>query len=251
MTGATRMMMLARQDRTGYHKKSEEYMNPSDRYDVPEGNYGGYGARSNYTRNEYGDVEARFRDRRGREHYDSGRFAPMRGSMDGEESGGSAHWNDYPPPVYGGDDKRMSRMIGFERNSEIGHDYRSDAAYSHGDDLEHRRSSMEHGGARGSIHKLDKKMAEDWMDGIENADGTRGAHWSLDQVKQVIAQRKWDIDPIEAWVAMNAVYSDYCNVAKSHNANNVDFYVAMAKAFADDADAKPEKLALYYQYIVK
>lgn len=250
MTGATRMMMLARQERSGYRDKSDEYMNPSDRYKVPEGNYGGYGARSNYTRNEYGDVEARFRDRRGREHYDSGRFAPMRGSMADGESGVS-HWNDYPPSVYGGEDKPMSRMIGFERNSEVGHNYRSDAAYSHGDDMEHRHSSMEHGGARSNIHKLDKKMAEDWMDGIENADGTRGAHWSLDQVKQVIAQRKWDIDPIEAWVAMNAVYSDYCNVAKNHNANNVDFYVAMAKAFADDADAKPEKLALYYQYIVK
>lgn len=251
MTGATRMMMLARQERPNRQNEPSEYMRPHSRYDAPEGNYGGYGARSNYTHNEYGDVDARFRDRRGREHYDSGRFAPMRGAMPDGDHTSASNWNDYPPPVYSGDDKHMSRMIGFERNAEVGHNYRSDAAYSHGDDMENRHSSMERGGARSDVHKLDEKMAEDWMRGLQNADGTRGPHWSKEQVAQTIAQHKLDMNLLDAWVALNVIYSDYCKVAKANNANNMEFYIGMAKAFIDDEDANAGKLARYYQYIVK
>jgi hypothetical protein len=94
-------------------------------------------------------------------------------------------------------------------------------------------------------------MADEWMHGLRNADGTTGPHWDKEQVRQLVNQRKLNMDPLEAWVALNAVYSDYCKVAKSHNVNNIDFYVAMAKAFAEDEDAKDDKLALYYECIVK
>lgn len=52
--------------------------------------YGGYGNEGgNYARDNYG-VDNRFRDRRGREHYDNGRFAPRNtyGNMGGERTGG-------------------------------------------------------------------------------------------------------------------------------------------------------------------
>ena len=52
--------------------------------------YGAYGNEGgNYVRDNYG-VDNRFRDRRGREHYDNGRFAPVR-EMRGL-SPGSAVW---------------------------------------------------------------------------------------------------------------------------------------------------------------
>ena len=33
--------------------------------------------------------------------------------------------------------------------------------------------------------------------------------------------------------------------------DTIDFYVDMAKAFLDDKDAGPDKLAKYYQYVVR
>ena len=47
------------------------------------------------------------------------------------------------------------------------------------------------------------------------------------------------------------MYSDYMPVAKKLGVNNMDFYTQMAKAFLDDKDALPDKLARYYEYIVK
>ena len=110
---------------------------------------GGYGA------------ESRFRDRRGREHYDNGRFAPMRNEMrhagpcgGGNRDDSGATRYDYEPPegnyrneMRGGrnGDRRgdtqgeeggTMRMIGFGR--EIYNDMRSDASvpnYREGDHM--------------------------------------------------------------------------------------------------------------------
>ena len=50
----------------------------------------------------------------------------------------------------------------------------------------------------------------------------------------------------------NMMYSDYCEVAKKINANNMDFFAEMAKAFLKDKDAgAQDKLAAYYEYVVK
>ena len=45
---------------------------------------------------------------------------------------------------------------------------------------------------------------------------------------------------------MNMMYSDYCRVAEKVGASSLDFYAYMAKAFLDDRDAAPNKLARYY-----
>lgn len=100
-------------------------------------------------------------------------------------------------------------------------------------------------------HKLDEETAKEWTQHMENADGTKGPHWSMDQVKQVAAQKNISEDPLDFWVAINMMYSDYCVMAKKHNVNTVDFYVDMAKAFLDDKDAKPDKLGRYYHAVVK
>ena len=48
--------------------------------------------RRDYPRSEYGDgPDSRFRDRRGREHYDNGRFAPQN---DGGSWVESRYWDD-------------------------------------------------------------------------------------------------------------------------------------------------------------
>ena len=113
------------------------------------------------------------------------------------------------------------------------------------------RSEMRRRGGAASSRPFTMADAQEWVGKMENEDGTHGAHWTIDQVKQVIAQKKLDCDPVQMWAAMNMVYSDYCKVAKKHGVGgNLDFYVDMAKAFLDDKDAGPSKISAYYEYVV-
>lgn len=99
---------------------------------------------------------------------------------------------------------------------------------------------------------LTHEMADMWMAGLMNADETTGPRWTIDQTKQVAAQRGIDHDPLDFWVAMNAEYSDRCKQYDKHGVNTIDMYVDGVMAFwLRDPDALPEKLALYFDYIVK
>lgn len=94
--------------------------------------------------------------------------------------------------------------------------------------------------------------ARAWTQKMKNADGTQGPHWTLEQAKQIMAQRKIGLDPVQFWVTLNMIYSDYSPVAKKHGlGGSLDFYADMAKAFLDDKDAKPNKLSRYYENIVQ
>lgn len=91
-----------------------------------------------------------------------------------------------------------------------------------------------------------------WMKGATNEDGSRGPHWTMEQTKQLQAQKNISCDPIEFWAAMNMIYSDYYKVAKKHGiGSSIDFYADMAKAFIDDKDARPDKMSRYFAYIVQ
>lgn len=95
------------------------------------------------------------------------------------------------------------------------------------------------------------EVAMDWMDELENADGSRGAHWTMAQTKEVQEKKGIRLDPVEFFAAMNMMYSDYCKIAKRYNVNTSDFYASMAKAFLEDKDAVPDKLMKYYECIVE
>lgn len=96
------------------------------------------------------------------------------------------------------------------------------------------------------------EAAKEWTQHMQNEDGTSGPHWTLEQAKQIMAQRKISLNPIEFWVALCMIYSDYSNIAKKHGVGgNLEFYVDMAKAFLSDKDAASDKLSNYYNYIVK
>lgn len=110
--------------------------------------------------------------------------------------------------------------------------------------------SVIRGGASGGYHRLDEETVRDWMARLRNTDGSTGPHWTMEQTTQVMRQKGVECDPLEFWAAMNMMYSDYLPVAKKANANNIDFYVNLAKAFLDDKDAAKGKLAHYYEYIV-
>lgn len=261
MRKSTRMMLITGREGRNNGEMSYPYMNDNSR---GRGNYGGrnrgnYGANNRMeteyetTRNEYNGagmnygVEGRFRDRRGREHYDDGRFAPMRSEMDEDDMEG--HYTPYyPSPVWG--DPNMGVMAGF--NGERG--FRSDAGYPRTNEMERHPGMMQgNGGAMSSmVMPLDKRTAEDWVHNMKNTDGTTGPHWTMDKVKQVAQQKGISDDPLEFFLVMNMLYSDYGKVAQKHGlTNNIDYWVDMAQAFLNDKDAMPEKLSRYYHYIVK
>lgn len=98
---------------------------------------------------------------------------------------------------------------------------------------------------------FNRKTAEEWVSGMKNSDGTNGQHWTLDQTKQLMAQRKIDGDPVQFYAALNAVYSDFYGVAKKHGVSNIEFFADLAKAWLEDKDAVPDKAAAYYEYVVK
>lgn len=58
-------------------------------------------------------------------------------------------------------------------------------------------------------------------------------------------------DPVEFWVSMNMMYSDYSNVARKLNVNNADVYAGMAEAFLKDPDAHENKLARYFSIVAE
>lgn len=252
------MLMLAR---TPDRRMDNPDMN-YPRMNYPRMNYTPY---SEYPEQEwetananYGDTEARFRDRRGREHYDNGRFAP-KGAMEPEDYPESRQYrrddagrSEYPfvPPVYRGD---VMNRIGFaaEPHREMESNYPMDANYPRMNEMGHRTSEMTMGHAKGGGMMLTEDMAHEWMEGLHNEDGTKGPHWTMDQVKQVMSQRGVKLEPLEFWAVLNIMYSDYCGVLKKHGANNMDVYVDMAKAWLEDKDAMEGKAARYFQYIVK
>lgn len=96
------------------------------------------------------------------------------------------------------------------------------------------------------------KNAEEWCEGMINADGTTGPHWTLDKTKQIQAQRKISGSPISFYAAINATYSDLCEFFKKYGISTMDAYVDFVKSFwLNDVDAVDDKVGAYYDHIVK
>lgn len=103
-----------------------------------------------------------------------------------------------------------------------------------------------------SKKEFSMESAKEWTKNMKNEDGTSGPHWSVEQSKQIMAQRNLSLNPTEFYAALNMIYSDFSPVAKKHGlGGSLDFYVDMAKAFLNDKDAAPGKISNYYNYIVK
>ena len=206
-------------------------------------------------------VEDKFRDRRGREHYDDGRFAPRSEMMepydrgyrrysDGRFAPRSRYPGGYIPPVYHypmyREDYDM-QPIGFrdDRMDMHGGSYVGDELHGGTGRM------MGHAQMMRGVGKMDRQTAEDWTRRMKNEDGTTGAHWTMEQAEQVMRQHGIQCEPAEFYAALNMLYSDFCEVFKKHGVNKIDFYADMAKAWLDDKDAVSDKLSAYYEYVVK
>lgn len=239
-----------------------------------------------------GRIDNRFRDKDGREHYDNGRFAPMRSEYDGGMVGmyGNIHTpmsggvdyrytptrNNYDRPSMGysepirmgGDDDDdyrrkwtitennaymepeynqdgMRRVMGFGGSSYVGHDRM--------DEMQHRSGEKlpGHAAAKG-MPRMTREIAEEWMENLQNEDGTKGPHWTIEQVKELMQKKGIDADPVRLWVGMNAEYSNNVMVNRKHGVDNKEYYLDSAIAnWLNDKDAVHDKEAAYFMYVVK
>lgn len=98
--------------------------------------------------------------------------------------------------------------------------------------------------------RLTRQMADEWMEDLENEDGTTGPHWTMEKAQTIKDQSGVGGSSLEFWVALNATYSDLCRVLKKYNINTIDAYVDFAKAlWLEDKDAVGDKLAAYHEYV--
>lgn len=102
-------------------------------------------------------------------------------------------------------------------------------------------------------YRLSKKEIKKWEKDLENADGSRGPKYTMEQVMPIAQQaniRFEEFSPELLTAIANMFYSDYCKVL----GNDLTIYVKLAKAFLedDDFDGSPEEKAyLYYTCIVE
>lgn len=90
---------------------------------------------------------------------------------------------------------------------------------------------------------------------MENEDGTRGPHWSIEETTTLASQYGITLgskfNRYDWFVALNMVYSDYykviINIAGSNNTKN---YVEFAKAWLNDKDIDEGKMWYYYVYVM-
>ena len=95
-----------------------------------------------------------------------------------------------------------------------------------------------------------------WVDGMDNADGTRGAHWTQEQTTAVGRSYGVDLNAVSPecwWAAMCMMYSDYYPTATKYGLDREDFYAALAKDFVCDRDGGGPKAKLkgYYFGVVQ
>lgn len=216
------MMLLMQRNRRSDFEGREHY---GVRYEMPRSRYiepYGYDEPLSYYDERIHGREPEMR------RYSNGRFAPR----------SSAEWPEYDEMPTSAN--RDMRPIGFR-----------DGSTSYVGDETHGTEKMQ-GYARGGGAKLNRQMAEKWVRGMKNADGSTGEHWTMEQTSAIMERHGLRCNPVKFWVAMNAVYSDLSEVAEKHGVGNEEFYADMAKSFwLCDRDAVEDKLGAYYENVVR
>ena len=92
---------------------------------------------------------------------------------------------------------------------------------------------------------LGEDLAKQWVECMENKDGTKGAHWTWEQVSQVNRDKKIAEETADVYAILNMMYSDYYSPKF-----DVNTYVELAKDWFNDPDGSECKTLKYYYYII-
>ena len=136
---------------------------------------------------------------------------------------------------------------------EFDRECRADASRQGGDEMAWRKGGerMSGYGSGTAVPPLSWETAMERTREMQNADGAMGLHWTIEKTEEARTWRGIRYAPLEFYVAMNAMYSDSARAAEKVNANSVDFYAYMARAFLDDKDAGDGKVSKYFSCVVK
>ena len=236
---------------------------------------------------EYEETKSAYEpENRGRRRYQNGRFAPrndgtfmeMENRHDGPENRYSAPENRYNGPRYTDGGYRMNedggRMAGFEGGYDGGrmdYDRRMNFQAIHQSPAaaesfaigsltspalratspqgevwgSPKTDRMGHGESHGQEQKhLDQHTAKKWVEAM-------GESFSMEETMEALKKRKCRCEPLEFWVIVNAMKSDYPKLAAKYGVDHIDFYADMAVEWLEDRDAKPGKAMNYYRNVVR
>lgn len=96
----------------------------------------------------------------------------------------------------------------------------------------------------GMYKPVDEQQARKWVRKMDGGEKFKAEH--AEQMRNNLCP---ECDKWEFYVALNMMYSDYCDVAKKMNVDRPEFYGCMAKAFLCDEDAGEHKLQKYMENI--
>lgn len=191
-------------------------------------------------------MDSRRGGRRDRRDYERDRERDMEDGRRGVRGSGRRDRADYD-----GDERRGVRGSG-RRDRRDYEDYEDGRDYEDGEDMRRDRRDYHH-----SKLRLTKADMREWKQMMENADGTRGPHYDMQQIMTVADKIGVHFDGFtepELCMAVNMVYSDHCKSIKKYvqGDKTLEFCVEQAVEFLDDIDGPEayEKLMLYYHCIV-
>ena len=119
----------------------------------------------------------------------------------------------------------------------------------------HERMEYRQGGMKqhGMVSPLTREKAMMWVQDMDG-ESERGETWTFEEIEELAKKHGLPMQEkklVEFYAVMNMLASDYYKVAEKFDVLNDDFFVCMAKAFIEDADAVPDKVAMYYECIAK
>ena len=168
------------------------------------------------------------------------------------------------PYRYAGEDENVMEMGNYRQNIGFGEGaYRprkENGQFRRRNEMHGGGSSgkmMQQGGAEGAQKKkLTWDMAEEWVENMQNEDEAKPMGGKYDMEKAKAMARKVGMSTagqrfVDFYAIVNAMYSDYHEVAMKHGVDNADFYADLAKAWLEDADAVQNKAYVYYECLVE
>ena len=103
---------------------------------------------------------------------------------------------------------------------------------------------------------MTRKDMHEWKQMMENADGSRGAHYDMEKIMSVadkIGAKFEDYNEAEFCVVTNMMYSDYCKTLKKYVGAEklLECCAELARDFLEDEDGPEpsDKVMLYYHCI--
>lgn len=126
--------------------------------------------------------------------------------------------------------------------------------YGKSQSMEHRMGGMKQNGMpEGYVLPLTREKAMMWVRDMDG-ESEEGETWTFEEIEELAEKHgipKQEKKLVEFYAVMNMLASDYYKVAEKFDVLEDEFFVCMAKAFINDKDAVPDKVAMYYECIAK